>query len=95
MLVKQNPNMQYNQILSYCNLNYPKRLEGNNPNILKQRQNFRKYLKNYKLNENNRLCIKNPLNSDKETELYYKIPFSHRKDIILLEAHNNYNHYGR
>ena len=33
LLVKQNPNMQYNQILSYCNLNYPKRLEGNDQNI--------------------------------------------------------------
>ena len=63
-----------------------KRLDGNNPNISKQRQNFRKYLKNYKLNENNRLCIKNPLNRDEETELYYKIPFSHEKDIIFIRS---------
>ena len=38
------------------------------------------------------MCIKNPLNRDEETELYYKIPFSHEKDIILLDAHNNCNH---
>ena len=95
ILSKQNPNMHYNQILSYCKLNYPKRLEGNNPNISKKRQTFRNYLKTYKLNENNRLCIKNPLNKENESDVYYKIPFNHEKDLILLEAHNNYNHCGR
>ena len=94
-LSKQNPNMHYNQILSYCNLKYPKRLEGNNQNILKKKQTFRSYLNKYKLNENNRLCIKNPFNKEIEENLLYKIPFKNEIDLILLDAHNNYNHCGR
>ena len=61
----QNPNWHYNQILSKFNLKYPKRLEGEDNKNLEKRKNFRKCIENYILNENNRLCIINPLKTEK------------------------------
>ena len=65
------------------------------PLQLHRKKNFRKCLNSYKLNENNRLCILNPLNKSDEKEKYYMIPYKHEKDILIEECHSNFNHCGR
>ena len=57
---KQYPKMDYNQILSYFDIKYPERLDIKVKNYSKLRQRFRKIVKKFEINENGRLCIKNP-----------------------------------
>ena len=76
-------------------LKYPKRLEGHGSSLNEKRYAFRKTCLNYKLDENNRLCILNPLNKENEKEKYYKIPFIHEKNAIINENHANFNYCGR
>ena len=71
-LCLQNPNWHYNQVLSLIPLKYPTRLEGHGSSLNEKRYAFRKTCLNYKLDENNRLCILNPLNKENEKEKYYK-----------------------
>ena len=71
-MVIQNPNWNYNYILSKYNIFYPKRLQGKDSKLNDKRQAFRKYQNTYKLDNNNRLCVLNPLNKDKDKEKYYK-----------------------
>ena len=65
--------MNYNQILSYFDIQYPKRLCAKDNKTLKLRQRFRKTASKYVLDEIERLCIKNPLNKTEEIEEIYKI----------------------
>ena len=62
-------------------------------NIQEKRKNFRKCLEEYILNNNNRLCILNPLKKLEEKENYYKILYEHEKDIIIND-HSINNHSG-
>ena len=94
-LVLKYPNQHYNQILSQFPLKYPKRLDGNDPSTIQKRKIFRKNLNSYILNENMRLCVINPLNRDNESNVIYKIPYKHEKEILINDNHSNYNHCGR
>ena len=58
---KKHPNWHENQILSLFNLNYPDRMCDKSPASIEKRKVFRKELKNYKLDNNNRLLVINPL----------------------------------
>ena len=91
----QNPSWNYNYILSKFNIIYPNRLIGSDSKLQEKRKAFRKYLDSYKLDDNNRLCVLNPVNKGNEKEKYYKIPYKHEKNILLMEYHSNYNHCGR
>ena len=73
------PKWHYNQILSLFNIKYPERMVGQNEAEGKQRKNFRKEAEKFKLDENNRLCVLNPLNNKNQDNLYFKIPFLHEK----------------
>ena len=68
---------------------------GKDINTQEKRKNFRKCLEEYILNNNNRLCILNPLKKLEEKENYYKIPYEHEKDIIINDIHSINNHSGR
>ena len=94
-LQRQNPNWHYNQILSKFDLKYPKRLEGKDKNSLEKKKNFRKYLDNYILDNNNRLCVLNPISKKDVEKKYYKIPYEHEKENIINDNHSNFNHAGR
>jgi len=94
-LVKQNPNWNYNYILSKFNIIYPKRLIGKDSKLQDKRKAFRKYIDSYKLDNNNRLCVLNPINKDKEKDKYYKIPYKHEKNLLIKEYHSKFNHCGR
>ena len=94
-LIEQNPDWNYNYILSKFNIKYPHRLEGKDSKSHDKRKAFRKYLNSYKLNENNRLAVINPLNKNNEKSKYYNIPYKHEKDILINEYHSKYNHCGR
>ena len=95
ILIAQNPDWNYNYILSKFNIKYPHRLEGKDSKSHDKRKAFRKYLNSYKLNENNRLCVLNPLNKINKKSKYYNIPYKHEKDILINEHHSKYNHCGR
>ena len=94
-LVKQNPNWNYNYILSKFNIIYPKRLIGKDSKLQDKRKAFRKYIDSYKLDNNNRLCVLNPINKDKEKDKYYKIPYKHEKNLLIKEYHSKFNYCGR
>ena len=68
------PKWHYNQILSLFNIKYPERMVGQNEAKGKQRKNFRKEAEKFKLDENNRLCVLNPLNNKNQDNIYFKIP---------------------
>ena len=68
---------------------------GNSPDFVEKRKVFRKELKNYKLDHNNRLLIINPLNNDEEKELEYKIHYLHEKDILVMQAYYEHNNRGK
>ena len=89
--------MNINQIYSYFPLTYPERLIGDSAAISKKRKNFRDLISNFKINEQNRLIIKNPYKEDKDEkeDQWYKIPFMKEKEIIVINFHNNFNHCGR
>ena len=91
----QNPNWHYNQILSKFNIKYPVRMEGKDVTNVERRKNFRKTAENYKLDDNNRLCVLNPIKKSSNSNIYYKIPFEHEKEIIISDCHSNNNHAGR
>ena len=91
----QNPKWHYNQILSKFDLIYPKRMEGKDSSAVEKRKNFRKYIESYCLDNNNRLCILNPISSRKNENEYFKIPYEHEKEIIINDNHSNFNHAGR
>ena len=82
------------QIYSLFKLVYPKRLEPKNEKNRQKKKKFRKEAKNYKLDENNRLTIRNPLNKIKEQDIYFKIPYLHEKDILIKQYHINNSHAG-
>ena len=86
--------MALNQILSLFNIKYPERMVGQNEAEGKQRKNFRKEAEKFKLDENNRLCVLNPLNNKNQDNLYFKIPFLHEKNVLIRDIHLNYNHCG-
>ena len=79
---KKHPNWHENQILSLFNLKYPDRMCDKSLTNIEKRKVFRKELKNYKLDNNNRLLVINPLNRIDEKETLYKIPYIHEKEII-------------
>jgi hypothetical protein len=60
-----------------------------------QRRIFRKEVSKYKLDKNNRLTIFIPLNKEEEKEISYKIPFLHKKEILVKQVHFSNNHCGR
>ena len=68
---------------------------GKDINTQEKRKNFWKCLEEYILNNNNRLCVLNPLKKLEEKENYYKIPYEHEKDIIINDIHSINNHSGR
>ena len=68
---------------------------GKSRDCVEKRKVFRKELKKYKLDHNNRLLVINPLNKEEEKELEYKIPYQHEKNILLMQTHNENNHCGR
>ena len=88
-------NWHYNQILALFDIKYPSRMIGKTELDSKKRQLFRKEASKYKLDKNNRLCIINPLNIIEEANIYYKIPYSHEKNILINYIHINNNHCGR
>ena len=94
-LVEQNPNWNYNYILSKFKIIYPNRLLGSDSRLQDKRKAFRKYIDSYKLDKNNRLCVLNPNNKDNEKDKYYKIPYKHEKNLLIKEYHSNFNHCGR
>ena len=89
------PKWHYNQILSLFNIKYPERMKGKSAAEGKQRTNFRKEAARYKLVENNRLCVRNPLNNKNDDDTYFKIPFLHEKNVLIKDIHFNNNHCGR
>ena len=72
---KNHPKWHENQILALFNLKYPKRMTGKSPNEIEKRKVFRKEIANYKLDNNNRLMVIDPLKRDEEKEISYKIPY--------------------
>ena len=92
--INKHPKWHYNQILSLFNIKYPERMKGKNAAEGKQRTNFRKEAARYKLDENNRLCVRNPLNNKNDDETYFKIPFLHEKNVLIKDIHFNNNHCG-
>lgn len=95
--IEKYPNMNINQIYSYFPLAYPERLKGGSAVISKNRKKFRELISNFKLNDQNRLIIKNPYKEDINNieEQWYKIPFNKEKEIIVTNYHSNNNHCGR
>ena len=93
ILKLQNPKWDNNQIISKFNLKYPDRMDEIRNN--EKRKNFRKLVENYKLDDNNRLCVLNPIKNDSNLQNYYKIPYEHEKNIIINDYHSDYNHSGR
>ena len=91
----QHPKWHYIQILSMCDLKYPERLKNKDKETLEKRKTFRKNIENYIIDKNNRLCVLNPLKKFNETKIYYRIPYSHEKDVIINEYHSKFNHSGR
>ena len=89
------PKWHENQILSLFNLKYPDRMTDKSPASNEKRKVFRKALKNFILNHNNRLLVINPLKKDKEKNVEYKIPYLHEKEIIVMQLHYENNHCGR
>ena len=51
----------------------------------------------FKLNNQKRLIVKNPFkeNQDNDEAKCYKITYTAEKDLIILNYHWNYNHWGR
>jgi len=84
-----------NQILSLVNIKYPLGLQGKDSNTLEKRKNFGKTTSKYKLDDNGRLCINNPLNKNDEKNIYYRIPLNHEKNNIINDIHIKNNHFGR
>ena len=72
---KNHPKWHENQILALFNLKYPKRMTDKSPNEIEKRKVFRKEIDNYKLDNNNRLMVIDPLKRDEEKEISYKIPY--------------------
>ena len=58
---KKHPKWHENQILSLFNLNYPDWMCGKSQESIEKRKVFKKELKNYILDNNNRLLVINPL----------------------------------
>ena len=50
-------------------------MTGKSPNEIEKRKVFRKEIANYKLDNNNRLIVIDPLKRDEEKEISYKIPY--------------------
>ena len=91
---KDHPLWHINQIISLFNIKYPKRIQGKTSTDEKKRQLFRKEASKYMLDENNRLCVLNPIEGNEE-KIYYKIPYLHEKDLLIKQYHINNNHCGR
>lgn len=69
---------------------------GKNSTDDKKRQIFRKQASKYILDENNRLCVLNPINeTNKKEKVYYKIPYYHENNILINQYHINNNHCDR
>ena len=92
--IKKYPKMDYNQILSFFDIKYPERMDSKVKNYSKLRQRFRKIASKFLLNENGRLCIKNPLNKPEENDMIYKIPLKIEINNIVNNIHINNNHCG-
>ena len=92
---KEHPKWHINQILSLFNIKYPNRMSEKNSNSDKKRQIFKKEATKYKLDENNRLCIINPIKNSNPDNIYYKIPYIHEKNILINLYHTSNNHCGR
>ena len=93
--INKHPKWHYNQILSLFNIKYPERMKGKSAAEGKQRTNFGKEAARYKLNENNKLCVRHPLNNKNGDDTYFKIPFLHEKNVLIKDIHFNNNHCGR
>jgi hypothetical protein len=94
-MIKDHPKWHINQILSTFDLEYPEDIKIKSLKNLEKRKVLRKEAGKYILDKTNRLNIKNPLNKEDEDNNYYKIPFIHEKEIIVMQAHNENNHCGR
>ena len=81
--------MSYNQVLSYFDIIYPALMDKKVKNYIKLRQKFRKIAAKYILDENDRLCIINPLNKNEEKNLLYKIPLKIELNNLLGNTHIN------
>jgi hypothetical protein len=81
--------MSYNQVLSYFDIIHPARMDKKVKNYIKLRQKFRKIAAKYILDENDRLCIINPLNKNEEKNLLYKIPLKIELNNLLGNTHIN------
>ena len=94
--IKDFPNMNYNQVLSYFQIVYPDRMNSDSHKDIIQRRAFRKLCSNFKI-ENNRLMKHNPYKSniDKNEDLWYNIPLEEEKINIIDNFHWNNNHCGR
>ena len=66
----EHPLWHINQILALFNIKYPKRMLGKNSTDDKKRQIFRKQASKYILDENNRLCVLNPINETNKKEKF-------------------------
>ena len=92
--IKKYPKMSYNQALSFFDIKYPERMDKKIKNYIKLRQRFRKIAAKFILDENQRLCIKNPLNKKEEIDIVYKIPLKIEIDNLINNIHINNNHSG-
>lgn len=63
-------------------------------NYIHLRQRFRKIAAKFILDENQRLCINNPLNKKDEKDIVYKIPLKLEIDNLINYIHINNNHSG-
>ena len=82
-LKMQNPNMHINQIYSYFDLEYPKRINNDTKESVNKRKIFRKISCKYKIDNNGRLNAKNPFNNDDDIDMYYKIPYKDEKNFLI------------
>ena len=67
-------------------------MEGKDINNFERRKKFKKKDENYKLDNNNRLCVLNPIKKTSNLNIYYKILYEHEKEIIINEFQTKYNH---
>ena len=93
--IKNYPNMNFNQILSYFKIIYPARINSKTQYDSNKRAEFRKLCAKFKLDEQNRLLINNPYKSDNNDNNWYYIPKNNEKDSLLDEYHWKYNHCER
>ena len=70
-------------------------MEGKDIAYVEWRKKFRKTAENYELDNNNKLCVLNPIKKTSNLNICYKIPYEHEKEIIINKFHSNYNHAER